>query len=267
MKFFGQFLMEKGYIDEDALLTALIKQLDTLPSVANFVRASRMLSVSDQLNAFVQQWRTGGDYRESCQILGLWSPNLEKEVIRQIAAKRHPLGQILVEEEKLSLADLSKALDEFIAANPGQKPAVQQRTQDILTKSSQTPTITFDPALIHFYSKTFDAKVQNEILLLGKSEAKEKAKSPRLRSLIHGLGVMANYAELHISTQLWRALETANPATPTWNDQLCAALEIAWGIREAAQDGVGEKEYLTQNDWSQRLENILTDLTDKKVMS
>lgn len=210
MKRFGRFLVEKGLITEEALLQALVRQVEELPCVQSIVQESKVLSVQEQLATFERQWQTGAEFRRSALELGFWSDHLQQEVRQRLVAKRKPLGQLLVEQGKLTLDQLTKALDEFVAA-AAPKDKIETAPKLETTASEQGVS----PQGVLLYLSLFDEDMH---LRLQQADDKE------LRALIPPLAFVSRKVGLADSHEAWRELERSlAPAT----------LERLWALRAA----------------------------------
>lgn len=117
MKLFGEFLVEKGHIQEDILVQAIVQQVSLLPSAPEIILQRKLLP-HNQLLAILKhqaQWQT--DFSMSAQALGLWSPELRSAILKSIAEVRMPLGQILINMGALEAEALPHLLDEYFVEN------------------------------------------------------------------------------------------------------------------------------------------------------
>ena len=115
MKYFGEYLVSKGLLTEDALVDALIEQVRSIPSMAEVLFKKKTLSTNDFLSAFRVQSEKQVDFKQACIQASVWSEALETLVIQEVQAAKVPLGQILIQKGLVDLSTLTKALDEFLS--------------------------------------------------------------------------------------------------------------------------------------------------------
>ena len=97
------------------LAKALIEQIKSMPSIAEVVFENKLINVSDILNIFKQQNKNKCSFVDSAKALNVWSDQIVEDIEEKIAAKRTPLGQILVKMGAVSLEQVTHALDDFLA--------------------------------------------------------------------------------------------------------------------------------------------------------
>ena len=113
-KMFGDFLVEKGLVDQGTVLDLLIEQVKQAPSVAEVVHRHSLLPKEMQLNILRVQTMNGWDYQQASVHLGVWSNEIAARVATETTKSRTPIGQMLVQRSKIKFSDLTKALDEFL---------------------------------------------------------------------------------------------------------------------------------------------------------
>ena len=123
---FGEFLVEKGLVSPEAVLSVLIEQIQGQPSVAQIVHQEKLLSESDQLRILRTQANTGWDYQQAAVSLSLWTPELASRVVQASSRSKAPLGQIMVSRGIINFTELTKALDDYVGMYEGvASPATQ----------------------------------------------------------------------------------------------------------------------------------------------
>ncbi|MFM8315657.1 MAG: hypothetical protein ACKOA8_15355 [Deltaproteobacteria bacterium] len=155
MKLFGQYLVEKGIVDESELVSALIQQIRQIPTVAEIVHEERLLTPSQILSVLAMQTRLEIDFVKACQNLGLWTPALEKKIADVSAEKRIPLGQILVTSGKVSFQKIVNALDEYLALV---RESEKNPSQDEAPVQSQSPGKTIPEDLLKNFDELLSAE-------------------------------------------------------------------------------------------------------------
>jgi hypothetical protein len=111
---FGEFLVHKGLIKSNAILSLLIDQIRSQPSVAEIVYLNKLLTEPQQLQVLRLQSRTGWDYQQACVELKYWSEKVALVVAEKSAKTRVQLGQLIVSKGLMTPSDLTRALDEFV---------------------------------------------------------------------------------------------------------------------------------------------------------
>lgn len=115
MKYFGEFLVKKGIIDELTLVKALLEQMRAMPSIAEIAFEAKLLDANVLLSVFKLQSEQGLDFKQACMQLSLWKESFQSPIKEAMTLKRIPLGQILIREGYTDLEEMTKALDEFLS--------------------------------------------------------------------------------------------------------------------------------------------------------
>src|SRR3989338_6831386 len=102
VKLFGEYLIEKGIIDEGTLVDALVEQIRSLPSTAEVVWTQKLLKPADVLNVFKCETQNGASFVDAARSLDCWNDALDASVKAHLKKVRVPLGQILVSRGALS---------------------------------------------------------------------------------------------------------------------------------------------------------------------
>lgn len=155
MKLFGQYLIEKGIISEDDLLSALIEQIRALPSVVEIVYHSQLLSPKQMLSALELQTRENIDFLQSCRKMGVLNSQIEDKIASEVAKRKIPLGEILIKTEKVSFQKIVNALDDYLAQVNEQTEKPKPVTQ------SPEPTST-DGAIRHEFLQRYGELLSEE---------------------------------------------------------------------------------------------------------
>jgi hypothetical protein len=124
MKYFGEFLVEKKIISIDSLVDALLDQTKNTPATGAIIRSQKLLSTEQILEVFKYQTKNGIEFREACNILGLWNATLTELIRKEISARRTPLGEVLIMNGALSLPLLTQAVDEFLSDDTNIQPVL-----------------------------------------------------------------------------------------------------------------------------------------------
>ena len=97
MKFFGNYLVEKGIIDTKDLVCALSAQSDEILPLAKIAVDNNLLSIDDAIACLERQAFMGEPYIVSLASLGLLTKDLLEERKKEQKKSRRPLGHILSE--------------------------------------------------------------------------------------------------------------------------------------------------------------------------
>jgi len=111
---FGEFLVEKGIVNEGALVNALIEQLRGMPSLAEIAHELDVLSPGQVFAALTKQTKSQVDFRSACIDLGFWSDEVQTKIETTIRNRRKPIGQLLVNSGAVEFKKLTEALDEYL---------------------------------------------------------------------------------------------------------------------------------------------------------
>jgi hypothetical protein len=124
MKYFGEYLVSKGIVNDDCLVETLITQVRDLPSVAEILFEKKALPAKIFLRAFEVQHEKKVDFRQACRELSVWTEDLDGLVAKAVQERKTPLGQLLVKAGHTDITTLTKALDEFLSRLPSPSPKV-----------------------------------------------------------------------------------------------------------------------------------------------
>lgn len=146
MKYFGEYLVSKGIVNEDCLVETLITQVRGLPSVAEILFEKKALPAKTFLRAFEVQHEKKVDFRQACRELSVWTEDLDALVAKAVQERKTPLGQLLVKEGHTDITTLTKALDEFLSRLPTPSPKVPQGSPS-LNAPQGSPSVEATPQL------------------------------------------------------------------------------------------------------------------------
>lgn len=88
MKTFGAYLVEKGLINTGDLVSALVEQMKSLPSVCEVVFEKEILDKEKILAVLNTQTEKKTDFRTAAQSLSLWSEDKEGVLQKEIQGRR-----------------------------------------------------------------------------------------------------------------------------------------------------------------------------------
>jgi CheY-specific phosphatase CheX len=125
-KLFGQFLLEKGYIDRHQLLRALKEQRACNLKLGELAVATGLLTVGEVDTIAFRQLCNDEPFGESAVALGLLSRGHLVELLHRQSADRKLLGQILLAFGDLDEATLQAALDAYVGQKAGEEAALRR---------------------------------------------------------------------------------------------------------------------------------------------
>lgn len=122
MSFFGEYLVKKGLVTEEVLVKALVEQSSWSPQPQQVAFEYKLLTPSQMLAVFQEQFKNKGTFIEAAKRLGLWKDSFDLEIESRSLLERVPLGQILVKLGALTQEQSTQALDDFLAQGNVPKP-------------------------------------------------------------------------------------------------------------------------------------------------
>lgn len=142
--YFGEFIIEKGIVNQEQVLSALMKQIETVPSACEIVYKNNLLNKDQVYQAINYQSKNKMGFVEACKKLDYWNEDVEKQVVTLVNKSRPPLGQILVSDGCVDLETLTKALDEFLSQVEAQSETAESKPHEAPSPepvdSTPTPT-------------------------------------------------------------------------------------------------------------------------------
>lgn len=126
MKYFAEYLVEKGVLTQEKLVELMIDQIENSPSTARLVQQTHLLTPDQFLQAFKVQSEKNIEFKRACEELGFWSFDLEVAVRAEFNKHRKPFGVSLLSMGLMNLEQLTKHFDEYFAA---QAKAVSDSSQ------------------------------------------------------------------------------------------------------------------------------------------
>lgn len=125
-KLFGQFLLEKGYLDRNQLLHALKEQHSVNLRLGELAVATGLLSVADVDTIHFRQMCNDEPFGEAAIALGLLTRAQVVELLHRQTADRKLLGQILLAFGYVDEPTLHRALGEYAGQRAGEEAALRQ---------------------------------------------------------------------------------------------------------------------------------------------
>lgn len=173
-KLFGDFLVERGLLQPEQLLEALVIQMEEMPPTASVVYRNNLLSHHQLLQVLGVQVREGVDFREACRRKDLWTGELTKALESQLSQVRQPIGQILHQKGWIDFKQLTDALDDFLnESTVGLVPAVavESKSSEVSDSSSSA---TAGAALSFPELKEINQAVADDYLMLMGDELRDQ---------------------------------------------------------------------------------------------
>lgn len=133
VKFFGEFLVNKGVLPAQSLVGALIEQISTQPPVCKIAFENKVFSPEQFLSIFRHQQDRDSDFISSCSELGLWSDEIDRKIKIELTKLRTPLGEILLRRNDIDLKTLTHMLDEFLAQVEARKIPSESTEVDLVS--------------------------------------------------------------------------------------------------------------------------------------
>lgn len=146
MKLFGEFLVEKKYINADNLVHSLISQVKMTRPVVDIIYSKKLLDPNQILSALQLQASKNMEFITACKEMNLWTDDIESEVHKEASKGRPPIGQILIRDGYIESKKLIEALDEYMVYRLDQlkegaeQPEIQatQKNTDAEAKTSES---------------------------------------------------------------------------------------------------------------------------------
>ncbi len=272
VKYFGEFLVQKGVIKSEDLVLSLIEQISKQPPLCQIVFDLKLITSEKMMDVFRRQQDQKSDFITSCQDLGYWNDEIEKKVQSSLSDVRMPLGQILVNRGSLDLKTLTHMLDEFLS-----QAEVQESSPDSLPRASFTAQtqeaalevpgveedIEYQPAMIMEIEDLFDDR-KRKVIKVALSFIKDKSSSEeqvvhklfqdslKIIHTINGLTMMLGVKHisrlLTLSEDILHHHLKANSSPEKHQevaDVLYRSFEEAWKIRNSLIEQNTEKNHFT----------------------
>lgn len=114
MKSFIEYLYEAKIIDRDQLLKAVFEHISSMPSVSQIVYEENLLDPDQVLKILFYQIQFQIDFKQSCQDLQIWTPQLAEKINESIQKRSMPILEILFAKKLITEEQIAKLLDDFI---------------------------------------------------------------------------------------------------------------------------------------------------------
>lgn len=109
----GEFLIQKGAIDESSYIKAKLVQAERMSSLPQAIYTLSLLDDRQMLEVFNHQTRRHLDFKDSCKELNLWSEEFEAALLKFYFNDLIPIGEILVELKCITESQLQIHMVEY----------------------------------------------------------------------------------------------------------------------------------------------------------
>lgn len=250
---FGEFLIEKKLITEQQLLEALVAQVRETPTLLEMVLELKLIESSELLKIVTTQFSRKIEFQAACREHGQWSNDLAVRLEQETLKRRRPIGEFLLGKKFISIDDLNRILDEYVAHRAkehstmnGQVPGSVLRDSGVVPGSGpvkaveqpkpvpgDTPGVVIDRALLTEFFKIVSPERLGDIRarLEGAQKSPETAKSASHEAvnLVYGIKSAAKFVGAQTTAtiaehlvKVIRSLESqfgtdsARPEGPVW---------------------------------------------------
>ncbi|MCB9230008.1 MAG: hypothetical protein H6618_10405 [Deltaproteobacteria bacterium] len=114
-KLFSEFLLEKGLVSLDDLLSSIMIQLKESKTVLDVVYQNDLLSKEEIFKHIKIQHKESCDFRAALKKSGALTERLDQEIKNKVFSSKKMLGDILVEKGVIDYKVLSEHLDLFLS--------------------------------------------------------------------------------------------------------------------------------------------------------
>ncbi|MEI8026897.1 MAG: hypothetical protein WCI18_11175 [Pseudomonadota bacterium] len=112
---FGEFLIDKGLLPKEQVLEALIYQMSSHSSLSQLIFENKLLTCEEQLKVLSYQRRSGSDYQNSAEVLGVWNQELANKLKSIEKSRGKPtLGEVLIKLGFFDISEMTQALESFL---------------------------------------------------------------------------------------------------------------------------------------------------------
>lgn len=158
MKFFGEYLVNKGIINDDQLVQTLIEQSKVTPLAIEIAYQKKIFTPAVLLTITKTQMEKRIDFKTACKEMKLWTPQIETDIESAIHSSRTPIGHLLVKKGLTDLGAITKAMDDFLSRTtaPANQETALPPASAAATATKVSPTFSniFLDELLHFFSES-----------------------------------------------------------------------------------------------------------------
>lgn len=145
MKYFGEYLVKKGFISSQDLIDAFLDQIMHLPPLPKLIYDQKLLTNDQIMQAFIFQQEESVDFASACKKLGFWTNEFNSKLESIYEELRVPFGQFLIQNGALDIKTLIKTLDEFLSQ--AERPAKKEKIDNLtVTDPAFESGVTSKPA-------------------------------------------------------------------------------------------------------------------------
>lgn len=221
-KSFGQFLVEKGAINEDQLLETLLEQAQKNASFVEIAWKEKILASRPLLECLEAQAHGRQDFITASKQVGVWTEDLEKKLWSILEQNQTPFTQLLVEKQLITMEQINQFLDSYIVECTQETTvaAASPLPSSDLPKSTESD---FSEAVREFLVQfKEDSCTQIEACI---NQLPEQKDLDPTRELIHRLAGTAKLAKLKEMQKIFQIMEVVfykikSLEAPLANEQL-----------------------------------------------
>lgn len=276
-RFFGEYLVQKGVIRPESLVSALIEQMAKLPLVSQIVYENSWLPADKMIQVFHLQQEKGEDFVTACRTLGVWDDKIASRVDEFLKKERIPVGQILVQRGDLDIKTLTRSLDDFLAQAEVHSTAPAMTPSPVEVPEEEM----LQPGIIAELEDMFDERKRRAIkVALAFIKDKNQPDAVQMTKLMQDslkiirtiLGLVKLFGLTSLQTifqEMERVLELRMHASAFSMEQMQEvaekvglAMEEAWHLRESICANCTDTFYMKDVEAKKRFEKILAQLKD-----
>jgi len=260
MKLFGQFLIDKGMISKEDFVLAMIAQAETLPSLPLAIHDLKIFDIDQQVAIFTYQACHFKEYRAACVEMGVWDEAaIEYPLGRFFLSRVRPLGEILVEQGKITIDQLSYLLEQYVElddkdfapiphlvkAPPGLTLVKKemQSFSDIAVKKINLPAADANEKRLYFlYCRSFNEQtlVRLKKLYAQPSEAERTALRQELNRIRHAALFIFAFKSAQLLETFLKLIDGPGPLDASKASLVEQAFNLLWTLREGLLEGSPE---------------------------
>ncbi len=274
MKLFGEFLIDEGMITKKDFVDAMIIQAEALPSLPLAVHELKIFDIDTQLAIFTYQATHFKEYRAACVEMGIWDEaTMEHPLGRFFLSRLTPLGEILVEQGRMTITQLSRALEKYIELGDsvyGPSPIKHPPGLTLVKKTAQAfvdinvkrtnlrPTSNEEKRLYFLYCRSFNEQTLFRLKSLYQkpTEAERQALKSELSMIRHAALFVLAFKSAQLLETFLRLTDPSEVFDPSKVNLIDQAFNLLWILREGLLEGHPEIATLATNAMDSRVDEI-----------
>lgn len=263
---FGEFLVERGLLNEDVLIEVVSQQIAGTPSAFDVIRERRLLESKKIIQVLGRQSVEGTDFVSTCRSLGFWTDEIAAAVRADQEKSRIPIAQLLLDSEIFNLESLGKALESYLAEVPREStPAIEPSSPPPKPAQAESVPRAEVPPLVGHYCDLFDGALNVALQSALSEPVTDKTSMEGLVERVRQARGAALIADLPKSAFLIEVIEDVLSLGRRVDLQdLKSGLDLLWRLRERLAAGEkGEHD----GDSSELMIRLATPSTDQGEQS